>query len=482
MRGWAVGVLVACAALCGAAAVSAAQPRPNIVVIETDDQTAGSMAVMPAVQSQLAAKGTTFTQSLANYSLCCPSRATFLTGQYAHNHGVVSNNYPTGGFRRFQELYRTNNLAVWLHNAGYYTALVGRYLNEYRNQPAVPKGWDDWEALAPDWLKPYNETINDNGTLVHYGEAPKDYSQDVITNRAVGVIDRQAASQQPFFLWVPYSVPHAGGPYSDPNPPSDCNNAPKPPVRYAHAFDSEPLPMSPNFNEADVSDKPAAIQALPQLGDAAIADLTRRYRCELESLLAVNDGVRRIVGALLRDGELGHTYVVFTNDNGFFHGEHRIVYGKGGVYEESIRLPLIMRGPGVPQGQSVSSPVVNADLAPTFVKIAHATAGLTMDGHSLLETIANPTGTRNRNVLVEQPTANADDFRAIRTPRYMYVEWANGERELYDLLHDPYELNSLQANPRYANVLDVLSARLYSLQTCAGTSCRLYAIDPKPTP
>lgn len=445
---------------------AAAQSRPNVLVIETDDQTVDEMKVMKHVNSQIGAQGATFENSFVNFSLCCPSRSTFLTGQYAHNHGVWSNSAPDGGFSRFESLHAKNNLAVWLRHAGYYTALIGKYLNEYDNQPPIPPGWSEWHAVAPDPYKPYDYTVNDNGTLRNYGQRPADYEQDVLTRKAVDLVDRRAPKAKPFFLWLTYTAPHIGGQYSDPNPPNDCEGAPKPPPRYAHAFDSEPLPMPPNFNEADVSDKPAAIRAQPPLNSGWLAYIERSYRCELESLLAVDDGVKQLISALKIHGALANTLIIYTSDNGYYHGEHRIPFDKQGVYEESIRVPLEMRGPGIPRGVSVDPLVINADLAPTLVDAANTTPGLTMDGRSLLPVVQHPAIDSNRALLVEEPT-----FDAIRTQRFLYAEHNTGEKELYNLTRDPYELHNRDGFPAYANDEAQLSTDLHKLRTCAGTTC-----------
>ena len=351
----------------------AAETRPNVVVIETDDQTVESMKVMQNVNSLIGDQGVTFTRSFVNYSLCCPSRATFLTGQYAHNHRVWTNTAPDGGFGRFESLHAHNNLAVWLRGAGYYTAMIGKYLNQYQNQPRVPPGWSEWHALAPEPYRAYDYTLNNNGTLVNYGHRPADYEQDVLTRKAVDLVDRRSLRPKPFFLWLTYTAPHSGPDhYTDPNPPTNCDDAPKPPPRYAHAFDSEPLPRPPNFDEPNVEDKPAAIRQRPRLNASAITYIERNYRCELESLLAVDDGVKKVIAALKAKGVLNDTLVIFTSDNGFFHGEHRIAQGKMRIYEESIQVPLEMRGPGIPRGKSVDPLVINADLAPTIVDAANA--------------------------------------------------------------------------------------------------------------
>jgi N-acetylglucosamine-6-sulfatase len=453
---------------------AAAASRPNVVVIETDDQTLESMKVMRNVNSMIGGQGVTFANSLLNFSLCCPSRATFLTGQYAHNHGVWSNVSPNGGFDRFEAQHAGNNLAVWLHRAGYFTALIGKYLNQYKNQPRIPPGWSEWHATAPYEQRVYNYSINNNGALTQYGQAPSDYKDDVLTRKAVELVKRRAPQAQPFFLWLTYTAPHVGGPPT-PNPPKTCKDAAKPPVRYANAFPNTPLPKPPDFNEKDVSDKPQVIRKLPLLSPSQIGNIQRKYRCELGSLLAVDDGVKQVINALATKGALSNTLIVYTSDNGYFHGEHRVPGDKQRVYEESIRVPLLMRGPGIPKGVTVDPLAVNADLAPTIVDAANAHSGLPMDGRSLLPVIKNPATDANRELLVEEPT-----YKAIRTERWVYAEYNNGDRELYDLQNDPYELHSLHNNPAYALVKQTLAARLHKLKTCSGPTCRVYQPDPTP--
>ncbi len=289
----------------------------------------------------------------------------------------------------------------------------------------------------------------------------------MLTSRAVDLVDRRARKPKPFFLWLTYTAPHGSGPNPDPNPPLNCARTAKPAPRHAHAFDSEPLPRPPNFNEADVSDKPAAMRRLPLLNAGDITDIQRKYRCRLESILSVDEGVKAIIDELRARGELDDTLIVYTSDNGFFHGEHRIPTGKLHIYEESIRVPLEMRGPGIPRGVSVGDPAINADLAPTIVDVANANPGLVMDGRSLIPVARNPGIESGRELLIEQP-----GFEAIRTERYMYAEYNTGEKELYDLLKDPFELQSRHNAPAYAAVKAQLADRLHALQNCAGASCR----------
>ena len=445
----------------------AAEARPNVLVIETDDQTVESMRVMTNVNSLIGAQGATFQNSFVNFSLCCPSRATFLTGQYAHNHEVLENKAPTGGFDRFESLHGDNNLAVWLQDAGYHTAMIGKYLNYYANDPPVPPGWSEWHAVSQGSSKVYDYTLNVNGVLVKHDDRPSEFLQDVLTAKTVRFIDRRASSSQPFFLWLNYTSPHVAGPDPNPNPPSDCYGAAKPAPRHAHAFDSEPLPMPPNFNEADVSDKPAEMRNRPLLRPTPeIANIKRHYRCALESLLSVDEGVKKIVDALVADNELDNTLIIYTSDNGFFYGEHRLFFIKRHIYEESIRVPLMMRGPGIPAGVTIPDLSINADLAPTIVDAANATPGLVMDGRSLIPVARQPGSGRGRELLIEEP-----GFKAIRTERYMYAEHSTGEKELYDLLKDPFELQSRQNASAYASVKSLLAARLDQLRDCTGSDC-----------
>jgi len=447
-------------------------PRPNVIVIESDDQTQDSMKYMPKTNALIGDAGVTFAQNFVNYSLCCPSRSTLLTGQYAHNHGVLDNVPPDGGF---DKLDSTNTLAVWLQRSGYYTGLIGKYLNGYethRNDvpPLIPPGYSEWQGSTVTYTY-YGYELNQNGTLVTAGTTEPEYSTDAYTARAVDFINRRAPSEQPFFLWLAYLAPHEGGPSPNPNPPTDCGQTAKPAPRHAHSFDSEPLPIPPSFNEADVSDKPLGIQQKPLLGSADYADEVRYYRCRAESLLAIDDGVESLVNTLAASGELDNTLVIYTSDNGFVHGEHRLKTGKVVLYEESIRVPLLVRGPGFEGGKTVNEMTVNADLAPTILEATGAVAGRTVDGRRLQGLPDVPSRERGRELLIESNT-----FRAVRTSRYLYAEHfagpSAGAQELYDLYEDPFELSSVHADPAYASVRNALAGRLAALAGCAGPGCR----------
>jgi N-acetylglucosamine-6-sulfatase len=457
-------------------------PPPNIVVIETDDQTQESVRVMPNVRSLIGDHGATFPRSFVNYSLCCPSRSTLLTGEYAHNHGVLDNVPPNGGY---DKLDSTRTLPLWLQGAGYYTGLIGKYLNGYEAHrdevpPPIPPGYSEWQGSMVTYTY-YGYKLNENGVLVQYGSLnanpdnpsnPGNYQTDVYTRKAVDFINRRAPSSQPYFLWLTYLAPHSGDPNpSDPDPPSLCDSSAKPAPRHLHAFDSEPLPQPPSFNEADVSDKPGGIQAKPLLSSTDISDIGRFYRCRLASLLAEDEGVAQIIAALRATGELDNTLVVFTSDNGFMHGEHRVKTGKVVLYEESIRVPLMIRGPGFPKGKKVRDLVVNADLAKTILRAAGARAGVRLDGMALQGFAENPDRERGRELMIESNT-----FDAVRTERYIYADHFAGEsagqQELYDLDRDPFQLHNLAGSPARADVRSALAKRLGALRNCSGDGCR----------
>jgi N-acetylglucosamine-6-sulfatase len=460
--------LTAVATLSGSAAgesKSASAVRPNVLVLMTDDQTVESMRVMPNVKTLIADQGVTFDNSFVSYSLCCPSRSTFLTGQYAHNHGVWGNAAPNGGYYKLDS---TNTLPVWLQRAGYQTIHLGKYLNQYgtRNPLEIPPGWGQWYGTPdPSTYRYLNYQINENGNLVQFGTAAADYKTDVESRLAVDLISRQAADPRPFFMWVAFLAPHAGGP-RDSDDPSGLAT-PSPAARDKNHFANEPLPMPASFNEADVSDKPAAIRNRALIGPARIRAIRENYQQRLESLLAVDDAVAKIVNGLASIGKLNDTYIIFTSDNGFFHGEHRVQAGKVLLYEPSIRVPLLMRGPGIPAGQHRSQFVANIDLAPTIVQATGAQPGRVMDGRSLIPFAKDRLLQSGRDILLETPT-----YAAVRSPNWLYAEHVTGEKELYNLARDRDELNSLQTNPAYDPIEANLAARLARLRQCKGAVCR----------
>jgi N-acetylglucosamine-6-sulfatase len=438
----------------------------------TDDQTRESLRVMRAVQGGIGGQGTTFERAFATYPLCCPSRATALTGQYPHNHGVIHNAGPNGGYQR---LNHRNALPVWLRNAGYRTIQLGRYLNGYgvQNDPAeVPPGWTDWHATVdPTTFHYRNWLMNDNGTVKGYPDRPGEHQTDFLGRRAVELIDEAAPSAEPFFLHLTFPAPHSGHP-RDPDDPE--RSTPHPALRHRDVFANEPLPQPPNFNEADVSDKPAVTYDRDPLGPEQIAGITENYQQELESLLSVDDAVAHVIRALERSGELGNTLIVFTSDNGFMHGEHRWPGEKVVAYEPSIRVPLVMRGPGIPAGRRERRMVANVDLVPTLLDAANAPAGRVMDGRSLFQLVSDPGAEWGREILLENGYGanRVPGYRAIRNERFLYVAHRTGERELYDLERDPYQLQNLDGDLRYEDLQLAFGKRLRTLQRCRGSRCR----------
>jgi N-acetylglucosamine-6-sulfatase len=448
--------------------ITAAEP-PHIVVIMTDDQRADTMAYMPKTRALLGDVGTTFTNFIVTYPRCCPSRATFLTGQYSHNHGVRGNRAPNGGFTA---LDHTNTLATWLRAAGYHTAMIGVPLKEY-DGTSIPPGWRSWQVFA---TKPfyYGFTLNDNGQRRTYGTAPENYQTDVLARLARGVIRNRPLSR-PLFL---YLAPHA--PHARQNPPAIRDSHPEltfdympPAPRHVGLFDATPFPPPPAFNVGDVSGK------LPQrhiIGASRIADIEVQWRASVTGLQAVDDLVESVVATLRTEGILDKTLIIFTSDNGQFHGEHRIAFGKYRPYNAALRVPLLVRGGGFPAGAVVDMLTANIDLAPTIVRLAGATAARVMDGRSLLPIALDPASGEGRHILLDGGArqAHPDDsgmYAGVRTNREHYVEYNGGIRELFLLNRDPHMTHNRYGDATTADVLRRMRMWLRRLEVCAGITC-----------
>jgi arylsulfatase A-like enzyme len=446
--------------------------RENVVVIMTDDQTAASLSTMHHVNAQLAAEGTKFDSAIVSFPLCCPSRSTFLTGQYAHNHGVLHNNPPFGGFL---ELDHANTLPVWLQAAGYRTMHVGRYLNGYEFRHGIPPGWTDWHASPHSGAFNYTSwKVNDNGVLNSYPDAahPGEHQTDFTTRRAVELIDQASPGEQPFFLSLWYVAPHRGGP-RDPDDPIRPQT-PSPAPRHRDAYAGVRMPRPPSFNERSMYDKPQVVADRRRLSPELVAGVEENWRQEIETLMGVDEGVAQIVEALRRNGELDNTLIVFMSDNGFMHGEHRALAEKVLPYEESIRVPLVMRGPGVPRGRVDRRLVANVDVPSTILDATDVLPGRVQDGRSLLELLDDPGAEWGRDILIENGNGanRVPAYRGIRTYRFLYVEHrTTGEYELYDLEKDPYELTSVDGRVAYRKVQRDLRSRLRALVGCVGVDC-----------
>jgi N-acetylglucosamine-6-sulfatase len=456
-----------------AQAAPAATQRPNVLVLETDDQTLDEMAVLPNVRRLIGDQGVTFDHNFDSFSLCCPSRASFLTGQYSHNNGVRGNAPPNGGY---QELDKSNTLSVWLQRSGYYTVHLGKFLNGYgrQNPTEIPPGWSEWHgSVDPTTYRYYNYTLNENGTLHTYCATPDPscYQTDVYREKANEIIKRRAG-QGPFFLWVAFLGDHSGTPREPDDPPQLGTPVPAP--RHHDALKGTVMPQKPNFNEADVSDKPRVIKRRPLLTATRIAAIQENWQQRRETLMSIDEAIASIVETLRQSGQLDNTLILFTSDNGFFHGEHRVANGKVLWYEPSIHLPLMMRWTGnksLPKSVHRSQLAMNVDDAETILDATGARPGRTEDGVSLLPFWRDAGKEIGRDLLLDN-SPGAAHFDGIRTLHYKYAEYANGDRELYDLRKDPYELQSEHANPAYDALKTSLAARLHNLVTCKGAACR----------
>jgi len=446
----------------------AQQIRPNIILIVADDLDNRSVAYMPNLKTLIAEQGTTFSNYFNNVPLCCPSRAAILRGQFAHNTQIQTNQMPDGGFERFRDLGHENStVATWLQAAGYRTALFGKYLNGYpanRQQTYVPKGWDEWYGTMDGHF--YNYAINENGKIVSYGNRPEDYETDVLARHATDFIKRNKAT--PFFIYLAPFAPHS------PHTPAP---------RHQNAFPGIVAPRLPSFNESIVNDKPRWVQNLPLLTNNDIATIDLNYRERLQSLQAEDDMIKSLIDTLAAIQELDDTYIFFTSDNGFHLGEHRIANGKNTAYDEAAHLPLIVRGPGVPRGKTVEHFVQNLDYAPTFAEWAGVRAPSFVDGRSftaLLKDNPPPVNTWRQGALIEHWGKETNDrtptLQALRTADYLYVEYQTGERELYDVRNDPYQLRSLHATADPA-LIGQLAKQLDVLRQCSGGGCLTTAVE-----
>lgn len=459
---------------------------PNIVVIMTDDQATGSTAYMPKLHALIAEEGITFDNSFVNVPLCGPSRASFLTGQAAHNHGIRANSpLDQGGWKAFRDK-EANALPVWLQSAGYETALIGKYLNRYGQQSTfgawlawlgsslnidlkgpnignprdwVPAGWDLWYAFTGSRVRYFDYAINENGAILSFGSRPSDYSTDVLKDRAVRFILDQAAAAQPFFMLITPKAVHAQGPRALPTP------------KYEQSFEEVSLPMGSAFNEKDLRRK--AIRG-PRVRKENKERLGLAYRAALQSLQSVDDLIEAVVGALERAGKLDDTVVIYTSDNGYLFGEHRLI-GKSAAYEESIKVPLVVRGPGIPANETRSQLVNNLDVVATIVDLAHAAPGIALDGRSLVPLFADAEAPWRSALLIESPVNRFEPVRnryaGVRTPTWKYVKYDGGFEELFDLGADPHELNNEAHKPEYAGDLAALRRIQETLKSCAGESC-----------
>jgi N-acetylglucosamine-6-sulfatase len=498
---------------------------------------AAETRAMPNTLDLLAKRGMTFNRYYVPYPLCCPSRVSLLTGRYAHSHNVKGNVQPNGGFTGFS--FRgamTHNLATWLQGAGYRTIHVGKFLNGYGDAPydnglIVPPGWSAWHSIlkADTGHYYYGYSLNENGQITgpfgdpgnwetrEYGVrddfgcpfAPTNglpcyYLTDGLTNLATSEM-LATPPEQPFFLQLDYTAPH--GDFRKPA-------GPEPAPRHYDWFRGARLPhdRSEGLDEGTVTDKPRFIRDASHLTPTEKRTYRIYYEKQLESLRAVDDGVGQVIGTLSQMGRLQNTYVLFVSDNGFFFGEHRLLGGKFLAYEAATHVPLLVRGPGIEPGSATGELTANIDVAPTLLELAGAEADKSIDGRSLVPFLEDPELRSRRPILFESfvetsdveaqgaisttprrdgtATASASgggatasllappkDYAGIRLGPYKYIAWPTGEKELYNVNRDPYELNSLHRVPNFFPIRNFLHRQMKRLIDCVGRVCR--EVTPK---
>lgn len=494
--------------------------KPNIVLILADDL---NMEDWNHVKSQFAPylqdQGLTFNNFILPTSLCCPSRASFLRGQYTQNTGIYTNgendgtitngttasnspldyndldfvspsltgNTTKGGWKDFHDLgNETSTVATWVHSVGYKTMLSGKYMNKYDDTVGAgtigqdnwytPPGWDSFNALIGDVnhenAGPHILSMAENGKYTTYDTdlpgTPYNTLTNAITKQATDFIS--SVGNQPFFM---YLAPHA------PHGPADCV------APYNKNNFSEPLPYSSpqsgSFNESDVSDKPDWVKNLSPLDSTEIANETDWYHKRLCSMQQIRDQVSQVVTALTTNGKINNTYVIFTSDNGYHMGQHRLTRSKNTMYEEDIRVPFVIRGPNIPISQSIDHLVMNVDFGPTVAQLAGTTAPSFVDGKSFTSLLASsrPSVDAWRKQVLLTTTGLGGLTYGLRTNNMMYnkIE-ATGEEELYDIIADPFELTNLANNPAYASTKSALAVKLQVLRDCSAQVCRDGELTP----
>lgn len=472
--------LVVAASGCGASGAPEPAPptaapqethRPNIVFVLTDDLTTDLVRQMPHVLA-MERRGTSFTNYTVTDSQCCPSRSSIFSGNYPHDTRVFTNSPPWGGYGVFHARGEEQaTFATALHDAGYRTAFMGKYLNGYqpgsptRHASPTPPGWDEWDGVGYGYSE-YNYHLSHNGTSTFYGHDPADYLTTVLQDRATGFITSAAHSGHPFLLEVATFTPHT------PSVPAP---------RDAAAFPGLKAPRTAAF-DALPSNPPPWLAGRKPLTSAQIRDIDRRYRRRTQDVLSIDRLLAGIERALAATGAAGDTVVVFSSDNGYHLGEYRLEAGKMTAFDTDIQVPLVVTGPGVRAGASNSDAVQNIDLAPTFEELAGLRPSPKMDGVSIVDLLRGPVPGWNNAALVEHHGpdtdvndpdypgphgANPPSYTALRTARYTYVEYADGAVELYDLRRDPLELDNI-ADRIDPQRLAQLHGELVDLRECSG--------------
>ncbi|GHH66563.1 sulfatase [Streptosporangium violaceochromogenes] len=455
-----------------------AAERPNIVFVLVDDLEAGDLQRFPTIWNELVRGGTSFDRFFVTNSWCCPSRSTILRSQYVHSHGVLTNTAPEGGFTKFYaSALERSTLGTWMKSAGYRTGLMGKYLNHYPGGATaptyVPQGWDEWDVPVRRLYKEYDYTLNENGVLRAYGSADTDYLTDVLSQKADAFVSQ--AGEEPFFLYLAPVAPHN---------PANCA------ARHRDAFADAVAPRPPSFDQEDVSAEPRWLSSRERFGERTIENIDERYRRRLRAMLGVDDMVASLIETLRVTGKLDNTYLFFGSDNGFHLGQHRLAQGKTTPFDESIKVPFVVRGPGVRAGGVVGDMAATVDIAPTLAQLAGARLPEFAEGRSLLPLLQGrlPVPWR-QNVLLEfyrpiNPNSARQTpvpaYQGMRTARYTFVRYSTGEYQLYDLARDPYQLSNLAARVP-PGVIARFDRQLDDLVACSGASCRVADSVPPPS-
>lgn len=449
------------------------QRTPNILAITLDDVRDDMMNHLPVLTSR-STNGLVFSNAVVHSPECCPSRATFFTGEHMQHHNVLSGASPTGGQKKLDE---SKTIAVALQAGGYYTVQIGKYLNGYgmQSRPTyVPKGWSRWMAsVDPNTYYAYGWEFNIDGAIV---DAPLDHNthqDDQIATMTVDELTKLSKQTRPWFVNLNFVSPH--------NTKDEYGFSGKPvaPARYSQIVDGN-LPVTPGI-EDDLSDKPVGVQDV-----GAVADLFDRrtpdviYKAEIGAYASINASLGKVFETLEQTGQLQNTVVVVWSDNGLQRGEHGQTEGKGVPYNDSVRTPLYIWGPEIPKGE-IEPIVSSVDLAPTIVQLAGLPRLPWFDGISLIDVAAHPPAYLDRTVLVELGELFDRDFwRSARSRTWEYTEWSTGETELYDLVNDPNELTNLLAvDPKKYRSQELQMKKVLDfLHSCTGIAC----VTPPPQP
>lgn len=472
-------LLLAVTLLACAFPAAATAQRSNIVLVLADDLSMDLVQYMPRVQAMMD-EGMSFDRYVATNSLCCPSRATILTGRYSHSTGIYRNQPPDGGFEVFRQVEERSTFATSLQSAGYRTAMMGKYLNGYR--PAsryVPPGWTEW-AVAGEAYESFNYNLLVKGAAsrpaqtVRHGHRAGDYLTDVINTRGRGFIRASVRAGRPFLLKLAPYMPHA--PFT-------------PAPRDRFRFPSVKAPRSELFDAPQLEHPPDWLPKHP-LTAVEIAEIDRDYRKRVQSVQAIDRMIGTVRAQLRRLGVAENTYVIFTSDNGFHMGERRLTAGKQGAWDHDIRVPLVVVGPGVPSGATNTRLAANVDLRPTLEELAGVRTPARVEGRSLVPLLLQRPVLSWRDVTVvehhgpphDASDPDAQDRLAGRPPSYaalrfgaaLYVQYDNPKRppEYYEHGTDPFERRNIWPSLEPAQQAR-LAQRLERMKTCGASSCRL---------